>query len=430
MIKNTGKIRRGSALLVAILVMAILMTITLGLSSLVISQIRQTGDAVAAGKAYYAAEAGTENALLDLHENLPGYQTMNLPNADSSGWVSFTDPDGYLDYRYRIRNQGNAYPYLDSDEPIFLEPGVGRTAKYIYETRPEATYNALPLHQTVTIPLFVACADGINYRNVNKFLLQYYVKFKLRAELGSTLSNFDILRWKLFGQPSGVMDVGKTDAISDFYPVDDKATAAFPVCIGSDFGLTGTYECTALAVGSYGDLPESIADWNAVSTDVKDIINQAWGAARECYTTDSGDVGIQSPDDGIQKDCSMSTFMEKHTKNYLTITNVVNPEIIDITNPELQVTAANIYYRVIAKMDSSPDNACPDESPDPSSEDVMVREAADISADGYVNNKTVTQSINAKLKLNSFLPVFNFSLFRTDPNKIDPDLVPEAKLPI
>ncbi len=420
------KKEKGSALLVTILVMAILLTITLGLSTLVVSEIRQTGDAIAAGKAYYAAEAGTENALLDLHEHLPGFQTADVTGADVDGWIAVTDAN--LDFRYRIRNQGNSYPYFDSDTPVFLQPGVGFSASQLKEIAPEATYNVLPLHRTVTIPLFVDCGDG-TYRDVQSFMLQYYVNFQPKPEVSGRLVYFDVLRWKLFGQPvtTDPAQQGRTDAISDFYPADDNDEAINPVCIGSDPNMIPTYPCIPLTFGTY-DLPDEIDDWNNVSAEIMSNFSTTWGAARECYTRDSGGVvGRIAGDEEIQKDCSMGTFMERHTKNYLTITNVVNPGIIDnITDPDAQAAAANIYYRVVAENDTS--ETCGGTVPD--GEHVMVRESADISADGYTNNKSVTQSINAKLKLNSFLPVFNFSLFRTDPSSVDPDVESAEAFPL
>jgi type II secretory pathway pseudopilin PulG len=425
--KYFWKIRRGSALLVAMLVMGILITITLGLSALIIGEIRQTGDMVAAGKAYYAADAGVENALLDLHEHLPGYQTTNSQNTE--GWIKSDENDISLSYRYQIRNQGNSYPYFDKDKPIYLQPGVASTKDFLYNSQsPDMaanTYNVLPLHGTVTIPLFVDCGDGVNFKDVKNFMLQYYVNFNLPSKISGQLQYFDILRWKLFGEPSGLP--GKTDAISDFYPAGNQDSAINPVCIGSDFSMLENYHCTPAVAKYVPDLPDSVADWSALNKQVTDDFSQAWGAARECYTTDAG-IGIGSikGDTGIQKDCSMSTFMKTHKKNYLTITNVVNPQIIDISNPDEQAAAANIYYRIVAEKD--PAGSCPGETS--GGEDVMTREYAEISADGYASGGAVTQSIDVKLKLNSFLPVFNFSLFRTNTDKVDPDVQTKASLPL
>jgi len=100
----------------------------------------------------------------------------------------------------------------------------------------------------------------------------------------------------------------------------------------------------------------------------------------------------------IKKDgCSISTFVDYHTRNYITLTNVVNPDLIGV-DPDVRPELANIYYRVIAKEGSSQ----------------LVREFADISADGFARNGTFKQSIDVKLGMSSFLPVFNFSLYRTD----------------
>ncbi len=407
------KIRKGSALLVAILVMGILLTLTLGLSALVIREIRQTGDIVAAGKAFYAAEAGVENALLNLHENLPGYQTKNLKEADDEGWIE--NEDESLNYRYRIRNQGDTYPYFDADQPVYLNPGIGITKKYLYDTYPKSTYNILGLNQTVTIPLFVACGDG-NFKDVKNFVLQYYVDFDLDLEnlfAGKiAIQDFDILRWKLFGEPivpDDTSGITRTHAISDFYPAHGNDGPDQPVCIGSDIDLV-TERCF-IPVAQQVDSETNVTG---------DILDKSWSFARECYTKDAGlGVGVTLSESGIQKGCSIKNFMDTHKKNYLTITNVVNPDIIGIDDAAIRTARANIYYRIVTRKNDTLQPLCPGETA--SDEDVMVREAAAISSDGFANGGKVKQSIDVQLKLNSFLPVFNFTLFRTDPSEPNPE---------
>lgn len=417
-------IRKGSALLVAVLVMGILMTLTLGLSALVIREIRQTGDIVAAGKAFYAAEAGVETALLSLHENLPGYQTKNLLDADSDGWIN-KEVDVNLDYRYRIRNQGDKYPYFDQDAPVYLTPGIGVTKDFLYANGGpnEATYNVLGLNQTTTIPLFVDCGDG-SFKDVKNFVLEYYVDFDLDPEntlhLGNKIQDFDVLRWKLFGEPKDAdpSGVSRTHAISDFYPAHENDSAQNPVCIGSDLALANN--CIIPTARPVNIDKEYVANWDTEKVDPGAELQNAWGVARECYAKDAGP--IVAPSD-IQKGCNIATFMQQHKKNYLTITNVVNPDIVGILNPVIRNARANIFYRVVAEKD--PQQSCPNENL--GDQDVMVREYAAISSDGFASNKAVKQSVDVKLKLNSFLPVFNFTLFRTDPSKPNlEDLPPEA----
>ena len=450
--KSVIKMRKGSAIIVALLVMAILLTLTLSLSLLTVSEMRQTGDVVAAGKAYYAAEAGIENALLDLREHLPGFQTLGQAKADAQGWISakLEDPakltDELLSYDYRIRNQGDRYPYFDEDKPYFLTPGVGRPKEYLYESYPETTYSVLPLNQTVTIPLFVACPDGISYRDVTKFVLEYYVDFDTDPEKDILLDfsarfrlrDFDILRWKLFGEPIAPNPVSeqagnlngptRTEAISDFYPALEGDGPTSPVCIGSDLDLAKVEKCNfpvaqAVDIGS-----ENPGDWNKFQgsdsyiSDIPDGMG-GWGLARECTTSDAGNnlAGAEVSEDGTlknginKKGCSIQTFVMSHRKNYLTLTNVVNPDIIGMKDPDKRPAKANIFYRLAVAPDNLNSQAC---KPD-SATDLMVRPYADISADGYARGGQIKQSIDARLKLNSFLPVFNFTLFRTDPDKVN-----------
>ena len=439
------KTRRASAMIVTLLLMAILLTLTLGLSMLTVSEIRQTGDIVAGGKAYYAAEAGIENALLDLNEHLPGFQTKSIPDS-KDGWIVVNSADPAklggedLVYRYRIRNQGDKYPYFDSDTPYFLSPGVGITKDVLYSQHPEKTYDILPLNQTVTIPLFVDCGyPSGTFKDVTNFVLQYYVDFHTadmdnlvyKENLALKLQDFDILRWKLFGEPkvrdpwSDPLKPLQTHSISDFWPAHELNTAALPVCIGSDLKIAAEDCLLPTPKIELTTIPdEYIANWSNFSSSIEDIQN-AWGFARQCYTRDAGQAvagGAISPIDGtvttgIKKGCSISEFMKNHRKNYLTITNVVNPDIIGITDPAKRNAKANIYYRVVARKD--PLSTCPGQADTDS--DVMVREYADISADGFSRGDSVKQSIDAKLKLNSFLPVFNFTLFRTDPSKTNPE---------
>ncbi len=241
--------KKGSALLIAILVMGILITLTLGLSNLVIREISQTTDVVSAGKAYFAAEAGIENALLDLHENLPGYETQN-PGDPNDPYVPIQDPATGLDARYRIQSKAdptyNNVPSFDSDKPVFLTGDVPTNVSFAYSDHPEATYKDLPLSESAVIPLYSANSDG-TFSNVTNFLIEYYVDFTQDEATASQINSgdfkkIDILRWKIFGKPDPNQggDISKTDSISDFFPSTFEASASFPMCIGTDQSLAPT----------------------------------------------------------------------------------------------------------------------------------------------------------------------------------------------
>lgn len=386
--------KSGSSLLVALLVMGILLTLTLGLSNLVVREIGQTSDTVAAGRAYFAAEAGVERAMFDLSQGLPGYETP--------GWVEFGPQDDFQ-YRYSINNKGDKIPYFPEDEPVFLTPENAVPSAFLYSDLPDETYNVLGLNETVTIPLFTDDGQG-NFTDVDRFLVQYYVDFDIKDQLvleGWELENFDILRWKVFGNPGkpgdATYDPLKTDAISDFYPAFTNDGPTSPVCIGSDSAAAlrngANYACQIPVAQNYAVDEEG----QSLGQVDQNNFEQSWSQARECY---SNEAGVQVAPTSVHRGCSIQTFVDTHSRNYITLTNVVNPDIVGISNLELAASRANIYYRVIADP----------EGPE------LVRDLADIKADGFARDGNVRQSIDVKLRMSSFLPVFNFSLYRTDTN--------------
>ncbi len=376
--------RDGSALLIAILIMGILMTLSLSLSELIVREIRQTSDLVSAGKAYFAAEAGVENALLDLQSHLAGYETPD-------GGVKSETAD--LPFEYKIFNKADKIPYFEPDKAVFLRPGEQSvTSANLYSDNPAATYNVLPLSETVVIPLFRDDSKG-GALNVEDFIVEYYANF-CGADSGdaqkgtnrasclvdiplNAISKLDILRWKIFGQPGApnitLSGVTKTDAISDFFPATAEASAKNPVCFGTRADLD---------------------DQCIFPVYERGIFN----VARECYASDKN--SSSASENKNEQRCSIAEFIRSHKQNYLVLTNVVNPDVIGISNIEYK-EKANIYYRIIAKNTS------------PASDPKLVRETALIRADGFADNGRIRKSIDAELGLNTFLPVFNFSLYQT-----------------
>jgi len=407
--RSVRSVKQGSALLVAILVMGVLLTLTLGLSTLVVREIRQTADIVAAGQAYFAAEAAMENALYDLAENLPGYEVVDKiyppPGVE----------DDYLNYAYTIGNKGDKYPYFPEDEPVFLSPDIAVPSSVLYENHPQRTYNVLPLNESVTIPLFTANDDG-TVNDIDDFLVEYYVNFDL-ADVTKfqplfqnsngqplKLEDFDIMRWKVFGNPCNNdcshPDTLKTDAISDFYPAVTGVSAERPVCIGTVQALSDFGE------GCSAPVAEEVKYGNNSEVTKLDLNGKGFSFARECFLSEVTDptVGSQKGE-AILRKCTINQFIQTHSRNYVTLTNMVNPDIIGI-NPETTPQYANIYYRIVTS--GGEDNS-------------IVREYADIKADGFSREGSVQQSINAKLRMSSFLPVFNFSLYRTDTSSDEND---------
>lgn len=438
------RMREGSSLIIVILMMGILMILTVGLSGLAMREIGQTSNLVRAGQAYYAAEAGIENALLELENSFPGYETGKEKGKYTWEEGNFGGNTTSADFQYQIRNQGDRYPYFDEEKPVYVAADMAVPKTVLYKDYPKMTYNVLPLNQTVTIPLFVDCGDGSGrVYDVKDFLLEYFVDFNVDPEITGRLMNgyfnirldsFDILRWKLYGEP--LDEPWKTHAISDFYPAHQDNGPNQPVCIGTDLNVengTGVH-CIVPVAEMIKDqkIPLPAEDalppaGNPGETLMEGAIFDSWSMARECYKNDAGFNVAGSSD--IKKGCTIKNFIDSHTKNYLTLTNVINPGIIGVDNPQLRSNKANIYYRLVAKggtacRSSGTINVLPAVGQNielsgvsRSSSTPLPREYAEISADGFAAGGTVKQSIDVRIKLNSFLPVFNFSLYRTDTTK-------------
>ena len=216
------------------------------------------------------------------------------------------------------------------------------------------------------------------------------------------------MRWKVFGtpSPSNALNAGKTEVISDYFPAFQGDSAATPVCIGSSTDFDEWQGCKVPVIEFVNEKEDYYAPGEESSfEDVPTSLANVWSIARECYLKDAGET-VAATD--IQKGCSIETFVKNHTKNYITLTNIVHPDIIGISDAEKRAQKANIYYRVIAK-----------DNENESSEKVLVRQGADISADGFASGGRVKQSLEVNFKSGSFLPVFNFSLYRTDTEKVD-----------
>jgi len=425
----SGKTQTGSALLITLLMLGVLMTLVLGISTLVIREIGVTQSIVDANKAYYSAEAGVENALLQLSLHKPGYQPTLQP-------VKFTaDPDKDYDknfnYDYNISNTSDAVPGFADDKPIFVEPALvdggsdgsvvdckisnakspfalAYTKDKVYSDCIRATYRKLALNETVIIPLF--SSDESNTTEVDDFLVEYYLNVKNGSGLwgeftGLPLSQFDVLRWKIYGQPKVDNGIQRTESIADFYPGIDNNGPNSPVCIGTYGEIGAEHGCQ---YPSLSKAPPGILD---PSVELNDVT--LWSAARECYQTDAGvavtgGALIKGTTQGDAAGCSMRDFIDNHKENYLILTNMVNPNIVGVANihDPSQLARADIYYRVVARKEKLGEKTAPR----------LVKDFANISAHGYAALGQVVKSLEVQYKAPGFLPVFNFSLYKTCEN--------------
>lgn len=446
-----GQNREGTALLVALMIMGILMVLSLGLSRLIIGDVRSIRDQVDAGTAYYLAEAGIEKALLDLHQQLPGYQTK----AEGDD-LYFGEKDQQQKTNFKIFNQTKVFPHRDGDEFNLNEK----------KATPAFFYNDLKLNESITIPLF--SHDGEKWRgsgkegtqgnvdNFKNFRLEYYVGYKgaLNEGVGGewilTNNDVDVLRWKIFGINK---ETGETEALSDYFPVTDGSNAKRPMCMGTKA------ESGKKLAQSISDNPIITECHNGKSSDGRyareyyknigpkdnrQIIHFTDSPPNKVYNNEAALAerkaklklgrqveavennpvvnpdrlvtdkkpqlleGLVNPVVNLPKDRNLtpypiSQFMEEHDNVYLTITNIINTKVIKsvIDSESARKEIANIKYRLLV----FPEEGDKDDKN-------TVREFATVKAEGFYNG--VKQSIDAKVRMDQFLPVFTFSLYRTD----------------
>jgi len=84
MMKNINKYKRGMALYLIIVMVAVLLPLALGLSVIIINQIKMTREMGYSVVALYAADAGTERALLGWRTD-PGNLEIIHPECNNPG---------------------------------------------------------------------------------------------------------------------------------------------------------------------------------------------------------------------------------------------------------------------------------------------------------------------------------------------------------
>lgn len=354
---------RGSALLVSLLIVGVLMVVTLGLTDLIIREMRLEADVSKAGKAYYAAEAGIEQALLEVHQGLPGVEKQNQAG------VAFSDGTSY---KYSVHGLSKTVPDLSNVD---------------YGSDLSKTFKPLRQNESVTIPMYYQDKDGV--KHTRNFYVAYYmqpVDLNLKDGNNFNLNDFDVLRWKIFGLSEGK----RTESISDYISVGVNDTAQTPRCFGTlpDYGSKVNCQPSVPQTATVGG---------------EEIITCLLTEARSYYAyEDNGNLSK----DSLNKQCyPLSGFFNNHDYNYLVLTNAVNLDMIkkgknstETANNKEKAALATIYYKVVAMDD--------DNFPLNEVKITSIGSLADIE-----------QAIEVNVGREQFLPVFNFSLYRFDSKK-------------
>lgn len=197
------KNRDGSALLIALIIMGILLTIAIGVSELLIRSVRDSKQLIDRTKAWYRAEAGIETALVKVTRNPPGYEEKEERNNTNN-------------FGYSISAAATTVPELPYPEASDAE-----------------SFSELLMGQTVSIPLF----SGTNpAQGITRFKLVYKIEPKLKIEGGRLPEALDILRWKIFGR---TLDGTQTEVINEIAPERGELS-----CVGTEISEcypTGKY---------------------------------------------------------------------------------------------------------------------------------------------------------------------------------------------
>jgi hypothetical protein len=288
--------QQGSALLVALLLMGFLAVFGVGMSQLIVNSIRIERNVVESGKAYFAAEAGVEQALYDHQNRLPGYE----PSEEAGEWTLANNAEVNLEV-------------VAAEETVPCE-------------HRDDEWRELGVQESVSWPLF-RWDDG-GRLELEEFKLNY--SFERPTQVDGS-----VLRWKILG----LTENGNTQAIS---------------------GLRKYSSNLALNV-----LKES------------DTENFYAGEPGGTFFNDSHHQVI--------------TFLRNHQFNYLTLTNVTEPNAQQVGSDQPEDNVLQV------KMKTEKGSAC---------------EYALVKSTGLSGG--TRQSIDAQVKLDSFLPVFDFVLYQVD----------------
>lgn len=381
-LKRTIREVRGTALLVALLVMGVLIALSLALSSLIIGESRSTKQLIDAGRAYYAAESGIEQALYNLDTNLPGWEGKET-NIGKAGEVAV--------FSYELKNKCNSYPCFDPDEY-----DVASMLDYNF-------YDILDLNETLTIPLFTVDEMG-EIQVVEDFTVEFFVSFNPATDLifdTGQISGWDVLRWKVFALRETNDGSFITESLHDFTAVSSAQnynTGEQFVTNASNPSWLGTVECDVAGPRVNGDI-DCLLYSNPVSAGFE---------GQACVNTEARDFYLYD-DQGERFQAKLPCFSIKEFLlrnnpdnaagatglNYLSLTNLMNPAMLnpDEFNSQQRLDASRIYFRVETFNKDT------------------VREFASITSDGFSGD--TKQSLSVDIKKDSYMPVFNFSVYST-----------------
>lgn len=398
MMKKVKKSERGSVILIAVLVMAVLVVISLSLSGLVVAEIVVQRDETERLKAFYAAESGIERGLLDIYEhNLPGFTRPENVAVDILEAGKNIKSASYFTPLIAMKN------LFVADAAGYRYQVVGQDAEVpcSYDNEVNNQYLTLSPNQSVTLPLhkFVSVAPE-SKREIVGFLVEYYVTgsgLDQGVIANEVLTGVDVLRWKIFGLNTAINQIARrlqtgehTDAISDYLPLNSLTnTAENP----SQFATALNLITQAGAIFGYKDKP---------------IWIQGGYYRRENLTAENTDLYRQQRFD-IKRFLNPNEKTDLHEYNYLMLTNVLG-ENVKLERGVFQTDTSNTIYERLLGTQKLHYRLRADDTKN--SKETLACEGFLVRADGFFRG--AKQSLDMKIALDTFLPVFDFALYERD----------------
>lgn len=372
------KKHKGSAVVIALLLVGTLTLIGVTLSALINNETRQIAETIRNGQANYLSEAGTEVGLYFVHQTPPGSSpqnntldtnysltqssnTRNIVNSLAQGGEAGLNNQPTQEFSLQIDSRSNHLPIL---EDYILEQGLQN------KTNPDIRRNLfepLPLNSSVTIPL----TDAKNFQ------VEYY----FALDSGGYRSDWDILLWKLFGTNAQ----GQIENLSEYFPATGSNAQG--------------EKNTANSIGSSSVSP---ASFGTLTPEQGFNCGTFFPAEQETILkTDNN----QSNDLNI---CGtlIQEFLNSHTNAYLVLTNAVNTSVFGEDTSLFDI--ANIYWRICTPNCS---DSIVQKNWTEKTNQFLVPKFTKLTSKGTfnLNSKFLYTSINPE----GFLPVFDFSIYRT-----------------
>lgn len=382
--------RTGSALLIAVLLMSVLILITIGLSRLVSSETRQIGEMIRNGSAEYLAEGGTELGQLIFYNIQEGSESQ------FDGLYSFElNNDDKPSQKIQFAIQGTTNHIPIQQQSLFQAYEKTPTD----QLKQQLFQQLLPGESTEIFINDQSKEDG--------FEVEYYLPNLNETDLGNfTQGDLDVLLFKISGE----------QLEKDNYTID-FVTEYFPA--GGPVG-------TSINTGKSANLPAKISTTLNNGFSIGNFFKYSDGESTasepnvNCDTTAEGvNCDIKLREDAVQETRSFNEFLNSHNKNVISLTNAVN--LSQINTPtgnidysrynELLENVGSIYFRVCSPTCKIAETTNAKDEIQTSKQ--LVSPFVLIQSQGIFANNT-TKNLNTQLTRPNALSVFDFAIYRTD----------------